>query len=47
MDCFSKKKGIRASEGDLEQQRRVLHRNPRDFESFVAETVRKWKRQAA
>jgi len=36
--------GLLAREREFENQRRILHHEPRKFEDFVAETVRSWTR---
>lgn len=40
---FFQEKGLRASEGDLRQQARVLKHPPRPFEDFAQETAAVWR----
>jgi uncharacterized protein YbjT (DUF2867 family) len=40
---FFQKKGLKATVADLLQQEKILGHPPRQFETFVKETVQKWK----
>lgn len=42
---FFVKKGMRASAADMAKQREILHREPRDYDSFVDETARAWRKE--
>lgn len=40
---FFQEKGLAATDGELEEMRRILGREPRSFDAFAAETAAGWK----
>lgn len=43
---FFQEKGLRATEAELDEIRRVLGREPRRFDDFAAETAARWRSEA-